>query len=59
MEVFGILGVEVVSSSKQLNEFQIVTDVMELGDIEMSMDAKRNKDITVVMKGLKCVIHLG
>ena len=59
MEAFGILSVEVVSGSEQLNEFQLVTDVMELGDIEMSTDAERNKDITVVVKGLKRVIHLG
>ena len=59
MEAFGILGVEVVSSSEKLDEFQIVTNVMELWDIEMSTDAERNKDITVVMKGLKCVIYLG
>ena len=59
MEAFGILGIEVVSSAKKLDEFQVVTDVMELGDIEVSTNIKRNKYITVVMKGLKCVIHLG
>lgn len=59
MEAFGILGVEVVSGAKKLNEFQIVTNVMELWDIEVSTNTERNEDITVVMKGLKCVIHLG
>ena len=59
MEAFGILGVEVVSGPKKLDEFQIVTDVMELWDIEVSTHTERNEDITVVMKGLKCVIHLG
>ena len=59
MEAFGILSVEVVSSSEELDEFEIVTNVVELQDIEMSTDAERNEDITVVMKGLKCIIHLG
>ena len=59
MEAFGILSIEVVSSAEKLDEFQIVTNVMELWYIEVSMNIERNKDITVVMKGLKCVIHLG
>jgi hypothetical protein len=59
MEAFGILGVEVVCSSEKLNEFQIVTNVMELWNIEVSTNGERNEDIAVVIKGLKCVIHLG
>jgi len=59
MEAFGILGVEVVSGSEKLDEFPIVTNVMELWDIEVSMHAERNEDVMVVMECLKCVIHLG
>ena len=58
MELFSILCVEIIGSSIELNEFVVMTSIVEFCDVEMVANPKGNKNITVLMECIESIIHL-
>lgn len=49
MKSFGVFRVEVVRRPKELNKFLIVIDKMILWEVEVNMNTKINKDMSITV----------
>ena len=57
VEALSVLGVEVVSSPKALDEVAIMPHIMELRNIEIVTNSEIDENIAVGMESLKCVVE--
>ena len=57
MQSFCRLGAIVIGGTKADNKLPVVTNIMELGEVELSSDSKINENGFVLMKLLESFFH--